>query len=242
MSNKLDLMALWRETLDLLQYHREMLIAVAGVFLLLPTLTTGLFVRSPDMKGAESFADLVAAMGAYVEGGWMLLLPASLFSMLGSLAILAVMMRPERPTVAAALAMAARLLPGYFLAAFLSSLAIFMGLSLLILPGLFVALKFVLIMPVAVAEGVRNPLVLLERSWRLTGGQVLALLVYLGVVLVTGLVAMSVLGGLVGIAIALLLPQGAAHVATVAVDSLLTTFLSVVMLLSYAAIYRRLAG
>lgn len=241
MSQQLDLMTCWNEVRRLMVANREMVIAVAGLFHFLPTLALGLFIPDPDTASASGARQVIEVMTAYAAAYWPWLLVASMLSMAGALAILSALLRADRPTVGESLALAAVLLPGYFAASALSAMAIAGGLFLFILPGVYLAVRWMLIGAVAAAEGERNPIDQLRGSWHLTRGNVLQVALYFAVVLLVGVVAMAAFSLITGIVFRLLLPDAISAPLIVGADSLVSTILGIVILLSYAAIYRQLA-
>lgn len=241
MSRKLDLMTCWNDVRRLLSTDREVIVAVAGVCQFLPALAFGLMVAGPDTTGAEGFDQAMAIIREFIAANWPWLLGVSLLSMIGSLAILALLLRGARFTVGEAFRYALALLPAYFAASLISGLAIAGGLFLFILPGIYLALRFLLIGAVAAGEDQRSPMQQLRRSWELTAGNVLPLLIYFAVVIAVGLVAMTTVGLIANILFDLTLGEDIATPLSIVVETLTSTILGVVILVSYAAIYRRLA-
>ena len=242
MSNKLDLMACWNDVRTLLSGHREAVLAVAGVFHFFPALAVGFLVPQPVVEKATDFNGALAIMLDYMAANMPWLMAASLLAMAGSLSILTGVMRTGRPTVGASILLALTLLPAYFLGSVLSGLAIAAGLFVMLLPGVFLAIKFSLLAPIAAAEGPVGALTLLRRSWQLTSGNTLRIGLFFAVILLVGWIGMAVVGALAGVAAALLLPAEGAFIARVTIDSLAGTVLSVVLLLGSAALYRQLRG
>jgi uncharacterized membrane protein len=74
----------------------------------------------------------------------------------------------------------------------LSGLAIGLGLLLLIVPGIYIAVKFSQIRAVIAAENQLNPIEVLSRSWQITKGNSLRIFSFLLIVVIVAAIAMIV--------------------------------------------------
>lgn len=238
---KLDTGQAWTEALALLKAQREILLTLAGVFFLLPSLLVSTFAPielPPESTGPQ----VLAAYQAWTAANWPWLLLNGLAAALGRLAILVLLLAPERPTVGQALAVGAAMLIVAFLLNVLISLIVGAGMLLLIVPGLYLIGRTFLAEAALVGERLRGPIAPLGRSFAISRGNgwriffALAV-IFLGVQLV-GLVA----GWIVAIAARLAGGVGAMSVATNIVSALSNTALSLLLLLMTVAIWRQLAG
>lgn len=257
---KLSYDALWQDTAALMRAHLPLVIAIAGVFLFLPDLLLSHFFPQPERLGDADA--MMAAMNAYVAASWPWHVVNLLINLVGTLAILVLVLDPGQPTVGAAIARGARLLPRYLLAYFLSGLIVTFAFLVLAVPALqFLSLRvFVLLLPalaapafylyarflplpsILVVEDQRNPVRLIQRSLELTrsvGAALLGLFIILLVAfLVVMLVVVAVLSALLVLAFGAELGGFLLLIASTAV---LTGF-SVILILLGAAVYRRLTG
>jgi hypothetical protein len=179
--------------------NRDLLAAIAGMFLLLPSIIAGHFSRMPPPleEGAAPEAAMARLMD-YAMLNWPVLLIHSLITAFGILAMLALLLRTERLTVAQSLHAALLVLPAYILAVILQRFGVMCGLTLFFLPGFYLLGRLALIAPVAVVERPGNPLTILRRSAELTHGNGWRIFMMLAAVFLTptavGIAATSVIG------------------------------------------------
>jgi hypothetical protein len=251
---------LWRDTAALMRAHLPLVIAIAGAFLFLPDLLLSHFFPHPERV---SHADaMMAAMNAYVAASWHWHVVNLAINLVGTLAILVLVLDPQMPTVGAALARGGRLLPRYLLAYILSGLIVtlaflvlavpamqLLGLRVFVLllpalaaPAFYLYVRFLPLPSILVVEDHRNPVRLIKRSLELTRnvgaalmGLFIILLIAFGVVM---LVVAAVLSALFVLAFGAELGGFLLLIASTAV---LTGF-SVILILLGAAIYRKLTG
>ncbi len=164
--------------------------------------------------------------------------------LVGAIALLAVAHMVALPDKAPRAALRAALvaLPGYVGALLLSALPTGLGLLLFVVPGLYIAARLYLVVPLAVVERL-GPLALLQRSWRLTEGHGLAIMLFfvLGMLFIfgAGLIAAGV-----GAALASVLTLAGLKSAGMFAAALATAAFSTVAAMGSAAastvIYRKL--
>lgn len=156
--------ALWRA-------DRALLLPVAGMFLWLPAFAVRLFLPIPDSRGMDDLAFFNALMAFWSANAHWLLIQIGL-QLIGSGAILVLLLAPDRPAVADALQRAVRLLPRLALA-HAASVAMVMagGLLVVVIGGLYALGRTQLVLPVVVAEhdgGIRAALARSRgNGWRL---------------------------------------------------------------------------
>lgn len=144
-----DAGAIWRG-------ERELLLAVAGVFLLVPVFGLRLFLPELDLKTVPEDA-LWPAIAAWYGDNALWLAGQLVLQAIGAATILALLLDPARPTVGEALARAVRLLPGLMLGLAGILLLAGFGSFLFVVPGLYALGRTFLVWPVYVAEPGQGP-------------------------------------------------------------------------------------
>ncbi|RIV80447.1 hypothetical protein D2V17_19190 [Aurantiacibacter xanthus] len=264
---KFDMGAAWDEAVAMMAANREVLAIVAGIFFFLPSLLLAIF--GPDlnamMAGDLSSAEQVEQMGeqvmaAYSDSWWIFAI-ATLAQMIGYISLLALLRDKGRPTVGEAIAMGAKgLLPS--IAAYL---IVTIGLSVLFV--IFVALaavsgvaalaavavllacvvmvyamiKFSLAAPVIAIEKVTNPITVLKRSWHLTKGNSVRILLFFMLIFVVYMVV-SIVAGLILAGLVSAVGSEAGKLIQGVVGGLLGMVATVVVVAVLAATHRQLSG
>lgn len=259
---KFSISAAWEETKGLLARDGRLFASVALALIVLPAVVAGVLdPRAAGEVDAPFWFDLVVVV-------------ISLISMAGQLALIRLALGPSITVAGAVSHGLSRLLPYIAslvilgLAAVVLSIpfgiaAIAMGLNIeqgtfqslsgpvallllvMVVLFLFVAVRFLMTMPVASAERA-GPIEILKRSWTLTEGHWLKLFLFLIVVLLAAvliLVAVSmVIGSLVLILFGSAEPMTVGALVGAIVESLLTGLFSVVFTLMLTRIYVQLSG
>ncbi|MBO9574346.1 MAG: hypothetical protein J7494_01285 [Sphingobium sp.] len=239
MNSKIDLDRVWDDARAMGSANRDLLVAIAGMFVLLPGVVASQLVKLPEEAPKDlPMEEMLRQTMQFYTDNWAVLLGLTLCVSFGLLAMLALLLRPERLTVGESLKAALILLPGYFAATLLQGFGLSVGFMLFFLPGLYLLARLCLIAPVAAAEQQVNPLVLLQRSFALTRGNGWRILIMLLILYCTGWIVNFVLTRLVGLIVILLMPKDIAElcvaIASGAVDALLAIFVALIP----AAIYR----
>jgi len=197
--SRFDSMKIWEEASAALLANREVLLAVMGVFAVLPVFALAQFLPLPEPVQGQVPAQLLERWGQYFNAYWLPFLGGLLVELFGTLVALALLGDPARPTVGEAIRQAVRALP-----AFLISLVGAHGVALLagLVPVTIIALlqsllltqvaavictvvmlymmvRFAFIGPIVLLGGVRNPIEVLRRSFRATKGIGWQMLVFL---------------------------------------------------------------
>ncbi|OBV11270.1 glycerophosphoryl diester phosphodiesterase membrane domain-containing protein [Erythrobacter dokdonensis] len=233
--------------------------------LLVPELATSTSIDPARSGGAVGQqAELQAALDqvtAMYADNWPLFLGITIAGFVGSLSLLALLSDRGNPTVGEALGKGLKSIPSYLAAQLLSALAagVAIGLPLglvsafappavtvvagllLIVAMIYLFVKFSLIAPVIAIDGERNPLAAMGRSWRLTKGNSLRILIFLMLLFVT----IAIIGGLVAAVLTLILSAFGGSVASIGiglVNAAVNTIVTVIFLVVIAAIHRQLAG
>jgi hypothetical protein len=176
----LDVAGVFADAWQMWRRDRELLLAVAGLFLFLPYLVVELFVP-PMPVPSGSIADPAVMKSWWPEAeAWsshysLIVTIAGLAAMFGTVMIITLYLDPRRPNVRVALMRTLTLAPCYLLAALLNSLAVNIGLLLFILPGVYALGRLMLTVPALVADRSRGVLGAISRSLALTAGNGLVL-------------------------------------------------------------------
>lgn len=237
---RLELAQAWRETGQMLRAHADMVSALAGMFILMPGILLGWFLPDPQPLPADATPwQRIAVQADWFSANAPAILLNGLCVAFGSMAILILLLDRRRPTVAEAMRAAIRALPIYLLANFLQSLAVLVGLLALILPGLYLAARFLCMAPVAAVEGLGNPVAVLGRSIDLTHGNGWRILLLLTAIMFVAVILSTALVTTTGIVGALLLPADLLRLVVIIVKTLVETGVAVVILGISATIYRQ---
>lgn len=230
----------WDEVRQLLGREMPLLVAIAGVFFLLPGLI--LSFNLPPISDPSSLSAIVAVLQPYL----LLIFVISLVQMVGQLAIWSLVMASGRLTVGEAIKAAVLFLPFYFLINLVSNVIIGLGLMLFILPGIYLATRLAPIGVIAISEGIRNPLVAIQRSFAVTKGNALPIFAFILIIaivfLLISLVCSFVFGSVLVLS-GLDMAAGGTGAALLAVISgLVSAAGTTVFTLMAVTIYRQLAG
>lgn len=236
---KFNMAATWNDAVAMLRANRDVLSAVAGMFLFLPMILSGWLLPDPQpLAEGATIEDLLAAQLAFFADNAPVIVASGLVVTFGSLAMLVLLVSPQHPAVGEGLRLALRLLPFYLLANLLQSLVVLAGLSLFILPGIYLIARLICIAPVLAAEEQRSPLALLVRSWEITRGSGLRILLMLAIILLVAMIVSSALGAVVGIIAGLALPADLARLFSVIAGAVVEAGLAIAIMALSAAIYR----
>jgi hypothetical protein len=232
--------AVWADTGRLLRAHGALLAAIAGVFVFLPTLLVGYFFALPE-PATTDFNVYLREVAGYVKAHLIWYVLQSFVVMVGTAAMLRLVF-PPRVTVAGAIWFGVMLLASYSILTLMTNILVFVGLLLLLLPGLYLWGRVLPAGPAMVAEGRRNPLDALKRGFALSRGQGWAILGLLLIVLIPGAILIWVIQQLVGILFILAAGQEVGKLLTATVYCALNAIFAVVMTMLSAALYRALAA
>lgn len=259
---KLDSNRAWKDASRNVSRNREAIVAVAGVFFLLPQLVLALFFPQPEPAVGMSEAQIMDLLQGYYLATLPALLPMVFCQALGTVTLLTLLSHAARPTVGEALRHSLSGVLTYLGAQILLGLAIGFGgglvLSLLALSGIrALVVAGLLLVLVAVAgivlrvslsaavvaiEGERNPMRALRRSWALTAGSGWRLFSFYALVFVAFLVIQMVLGIVIGIPVAMLGGSYGAQIATALVSAMLNALMAVYLVAIVGAVHLQFAG
>jgi hypothetical protein len=228
----------WEETVRTLRANGSLLVAVAGVFIFLPTLVAAYLAPAPQTQTMQ-------AIGDYYSENFGVLLIAQLISFIGNLAVLTLVLDERRPTVGGSIGAAFAMLPAYFLVSLISGLMILGGLLLLIVPGLYLVGRLAATGPALVAEGRRNPFDIIGRSFALTKGRGWAVLGLIALVFIAFWVltmAVTVVVGSIFLVIDRVSGGGIGAFLVLILTSATTAAFNTVLMVLVASLYRSLVG
>ena len=259
---RFDTMKIWDEASAALLANREVLLAVLGVFSILPVFALTQFIPLPEPVPGQLPAQLFERWGQYFDDNWLPFLAVMLAQLLGMLVTLALLGDPRRPTVGEAMRQALRASPS-FLAALIGghALAVLSGLVPVILIGLsgsipltkvaavigsvvilYMLVRFAFIGPAVLLGGERNPIYALRRSFFATKGIGWQMLVFILLIYV----AFSIIGWLIQAALVIVttLVAGAEGGTLIGnlVESAVQAALAATFVAVIAASYRQVLG
>lgn len=259
---KFDSNQAWRQASSAIAANREVLLALAGVFFLLPSLALGLLLPPPEGSPGMSGDAAMKLMQDYYVSALPFIAPMALVQAAGTLALLTLFTDRTRPTVGAAIRQGlAGILP-YILAQLLLGVGI--GLAGALLLGVaaatgaaaltaaavgmvaalavYVAIRTSLSAPVIAVEGERNAVAALKRSWALTRGNAARIGVFYLLVGIAFLVVMMVVMAVAGVLLALVGGKQAADIGGMIVSSAMGAAMTLYFAAIMAAVHRQLAG
>jgi len=258
---KFSMSEAWRDATAMMTANREVLLIVAGLFFFIPGVVMGLAMgdfQQVVLADPENAQEVVLSF--YADWGWLLAL-VSIASMVGYLALLALLRDHNRPTVGEAIKIGLiGLLPGigaYIvlvlgLGLVAAALAMIAGLAgsaavgLLVGIVIFVLVVYVLVKvslsgPVIAIDKVYNPIRILTRSWQLTKGNSFRLFLFYLLLIITYFVIAAVASGVVA---GLLFAVGESIATTVnaVLSAVISAIVYVVFVAVLAAVHRQLSG
>lgn len=252
----------WKQASGAVSANREVVLALAGVFFMLPQLAFAIFFPQPEPAAGMSEQQMVQMVTAYYSSIMPMLIPMALIQALGTLALLRLLDGSRRPTVGEAIKgglrgvvpyLLAQLISGFVLAlvalaviGLLGALAgmagMFVGVAIVAAITVFVAVRLSLTAAVVAVEQATNPIAALSRSWKLTAGNTTRLLTFYGLFIVAFIVLLIMVNVLIGIPLALLASDHVAMIVEALVGSALSALMALYLVAIIAASHRQLAG
>lgn len=225
----------WADCVAMARAHTSLLLAITGVFVLLPQFAQGLFIAPPEIKGFDQAA--IVAWNEYLSENFLTLFLLNLPVALGQAAILSLVLAPEKPTVGQALTNAATLLLSIIVLSLIVNVMIFGGFILFIVPGIYLLGRLSVAASAQMAERIANPIVAIQRSMALTaknGFEIAGLMI---LIIVVGYIIAMAIGAVVGIILTLIVPSVAASAAISLLQATLAALTMLVLTILSAAIY-----
>lgn len=240
--NKLDMGAAWNAAAGLIASHRDLVLAIAGVFLFLPSALVGIFgPPEPPIEGVPA-QQLLDILLQYYSDMLPYTLVTAVLASVGTIAIARLYLAARGMTVGTALVFALTMVLSTLVAGIISSVLVCFALVLLIVPGLYLYARLSLVLPHAAATGDKNPLTLLQGSWNATRGNGWRLVLYLVLIVIIGIIIYLLVSAVIGLGLAALLPDEASRVALALLAALLGTAISVIYTAILCGAYRELTG
>ena len=259
---KLEMNRAWGQAMALIGANKDVVFVVACVFFFLPYMI--FLIAMPEMAALGDPATADAAfeqLGAFYADAWWAMLLISILQGIGMLGLLALLTDHRRPTVGEALKIGVSKILSYLAAYIL--LAIVVGMVAMLLIGgagatgslavgfvgfvaafalaAYAFVKFSLVAPVLVKEGVANPITALQRSWRMTKGNSFRLFAFYFLLVIALFVLMMVISIVVGLVLALFGP-GAQTFGSALLGSLMNALWATIFLAVLAAVHDQLGG
>lgn len=196
---KLNYMQCWNGAMAILRDHKEAIIALAGVFVFLPTLLMAQFVGQPALDGTEDLNGVTAAYSAFFGENAVSIILSNLLISFGGFVIFFTIAPSHSGTVADDLGKALRLFLIFLLANILTGLATFAGFLLLVIPGLYVACRLILVPMIIADHSERNPIEALKKSWDRTKDNGFSILLLILIIAIVGAITVGVIQMIIGL-------------------------------------------
>lgn len=236
---KFDKSAAWDDVKRLLGAHPSLVAAIAGVFIFLPQLLLSMVtpVQDPAASALLTPEQQLALMQSTLTQILPFALIAGVITAVGNAAILRLWLSRTEISVGDALKTGLGLVITIFIIQVLTSIGMFFGLLLFILPGIYLWVRWSVATAYAVDMNERNPLAAMGASWRLTKGNVFSIFLFV-LLLMIALTVILIMLTLLSSAFALIPVVGL--FVTQALQAFLATVASVVFIAVVAATYRQL--
>lgn len=259
---KFDSNLAWKQASSAVSANREVLLALAGVFFLLPSLALSLLFPQPEPAAGMNSEAMMKLLSEYYRSVMPFFVPVGLLQAAGSLTMLTLFTDRTRPTVGEAIRqgflgmfpyVSALLLVGFglgLLAVFAltlgslagSSLVAGVAVTLVVLFGAYAFVRTSLAGPVVAVERERNPLNALRRSWLLTKGNVGRIGMFYALVALAFFFVLMILMAIVGVVLAVVAGSQAGEVAATVISSAIGSVMTLYFVAISAAVHRQLAG
>lgn len=259
---KFDSNLAWKQASASIAANRDLLLALAGVFFLLPSLVFSLLMPQPEPAPGMEPDAIMKLMSDYYIAAMPYFIPMAVLQAGGTLAMLTLFTDRSRPTVGEAIRRGFASILTYVLALMLvgfglggaavlvltlagvtgvAALAV-LAFVALIVGAIYVGIKTSLLGPVVAVDGERNPIAAIRRSWRLTKGNSARIGLFYLLVLVAFFVGLMIAMTLVGILLALVAGDETAKVVAAMVSAAIGSVMTLYFVAISAAVHRQLSG
>ncbi|MDV3455486.1 hypothetical protein RZN05_00705 [Sphingomonas sp. HF-S4] len=185
---RLDLVGVLADARALWRRERELLVPIAGMFFFVPMLAIVLLLANSGFPGDATPEQLREAIAAFYEANIVAILAANLAIAFGSFTVLNLFFQGGGRTLGEVLGITLRRFLPYLAIYLIASVLFSFGLSLLVLPGLFVFGRTWLAAPSFAAMPEKGPIHAFREGWRRSAG--FNWIVLLAAAMVTVIVAM----------------------------------------------------
>jgi hypothetical protein len=199
MKRTIDYSLVWNEATTIMKSHREALMAIAGLFLFLPSWMAQFFAGSPDFSKFKDINDLLSIQQQHLAKNWMILLPTGLVTLFGSVVVLVLLTRKDLQRIGDALPLALKLLPTFFVLQLAISILLAGSVFVFVIPGVYVLSRFWLVSAILPKSPDMGFISALSKSWQLTAGAAWKAMGLFLVLIFIGLVMIIVLQITIGV-------------------------------------------
>lgn len=259
---KLDSNLAWQDAQAAIKGNREVLLALAGVFFMIPALAFALLYPQPQTPPAMTPQQATTLVQSFYRDAFPYMLPMLAAQVVGAMTVLTLFTDRTRPTVGGAIGhgvIDAIVFLGAMLAFWIAS-GLVLGLVVLLfsLSGnaalvamvtaaclgvmLYCLVRLALVMPVIAVEGERNPVAALRRGWTLTRGNGARIVMIMLLLFLVYLVITTALTAVSGLVLAYALGLKAGEIATAVLTSAAGAVFTLYVIAMLAMIHRQLAG
>lgn len=235
---KLDAGQAWTDAMTLLKGQTEILLTLAATFIMLPALLLNMFRPFVPTGARET---LIQELMAWTNANFLWIVLVAVLAALGRLAMLILLLGPERPTVGEALGAAARLLLIFVVMDLLIGLMLLGGAFLFLIPALYVFGRTFLAEAGFVAARARSPLAGLTAGFEASRGNGWRILAVAAIIYVAGTILTAAVGSVIGVLGALTGAAGVDRFLNGFVDAGFGAAVSLVLMLVSVAMWRQLA-
>ncbi len=234
--NTLDLTAVWNDTMALLNAHKEAAIAIAGVFLFLPSWLFAYFVGEPDTGEVVDTDKIIDIMIEFYSENSLPVLAVGLLASFGTLAYYVILARKDYDSIGAGIAKALPIFPIFFVVSIITGFLTGLGLLAFIVGAFYLTGRFSAVAGVVAAEPERGIIGSIKYGWSLTDNVGWMAFLIIFIVSMVG----AVIGFLVGAIVGLISGYFGGPLLLTAFSSLISAIFSVVTATLMIAIYRHL--
>ena len=235
----LDLTAVWNDAVDMLKNHKEAALAIASVFIFLPSWVFAYFVGDPDMAGATTNDQQLAILVDYFRENWLMILMNAVITSFGSLSFFVVLTHNNIGSIGNALKKALIIFPIFFIVSIITNFLTGLGIFALLIGALYLTGRFSTVAGVVAAESERGIFGSIQYAWKLTGNVGWMAFLMLFVVAIVGFVVSTVIELVFGLVFNLIGGTTASLLST-GLGSALGAILSLLIGAIMIAIYRHL--
>ena len=248
---RFDSMKIWEEAVKALLANREVLLAVLGVFSILPNFALQMLAPVPEPVSGQMPEQLLTKLGQYFDANWLPVVAVMAVQFFGMLVTLALLADPARPTVSEAIRKSARAAPTFLAALALALAGSFLtGLIPVVLIGLtgslsltqvaavmgtvvilYMLIRFAFAGPAVLLDGQRNPVLALRHSFAATRGIGWQLLMFILLIFL----AFRIVGWLISAAAVLVTTLIAGAAGAALVGALIACFIQAALLACFVA-------